>query len=80
MTSRIAPLEPPYSAEVQAALEKWMPPGGAVPPLNLFRTLEQHPRLSERMRGLGAAFLGRGLVAPRVVAERAVRWQDRMSA
>jgi hypothetical protein len=63
---RVAPLEPPYSAEVQAALDKWMPPGTGAPPLALFRTLARHERLSDRMRGLGAAFLGRGIVAPRV--------------
>ena len=55
----IAPLEPPYSAEVAASLGKWMPPGAAVEPLALFRTLARHPALSDRMRPLGALFLGR---------------------
>jgi alkylhydroperoxidase family enzyme len=55
----IAPLEPPYSAEVAASLAKWMPPGAAVEPLALFRTLARHPALSDRMRPLGALFLGR---------------------
>ena len=57
---RIAPLEPPYSAEVAASLARWMPPGAAVEPLALFRTLARHPALSERMRPLGALLLGRG--------------------
>jgi alkylhydroperoxidase family enzyme len=56
---RIAPLAPPYSADVAQSLHKWMPPGAAVEPLALFRTLARHPALSERMRPLGALFLGR---------------------
>jgi 4-carboxymuconolactone decarboxylase len=47
-------------------LAKWMPPGAPVPPLALFRTIAHHPLLSERMRPLGAALLGRGLLPPRV--------------
>jgi alkylhydroperoxidase family enzyme len=66
MTPRIAPIEPPYSSEVQAALDKWMPPNAGVPPLALFRTLARHPLLFERMRPVGAALLGRGALPPRV--------------
>lgn len=62
---RIAPLEPPYDAETQAQLEKWMPPGAPVEPLALFRTLLIHPELAARMRPLGSALLGQGLVEPR---------------
>jgi 4-carboxymuconolactone decarboxylase len=62
---RIAPLEPPYDAETQAQLEKWMPPGAPVEPLALFRTLLVHPDLAARMRPLGSALLGHGLVEPR---------------
>jgi alkylhydroperoxidase family enzyme len=43
-----------------------MPPGAAVPPLALFRTIARHPLLFERMRPLGAALLGRGSLPPRV--------------
>jgi len=57
---RIAPLEPPYPADVAASLARWMPPGAAVEPLALFRTLARHPALSDRMRPLGAQLLGRG--------------------
>lgn len=64
MTVRIAPLSPPYSPEVEASLAKWMPPGATAPPLALFRTIAKHERLSERMRGLGATFLGRGSLVP----------------
>src|SRR5437762_6510842 len=63
--SRIAPVEPPYAPPVAEMLSKWMPPGAAVPPLALFRTLVQHPRLSDRMRPLGAALLGSATIAPR---------------
>jgi 4-carboxymuconolactone decarboxylase len=57
---RIAPLSPPYPADVAESLAKWMPPGAAVEPLALFRTLARHRTLSDRMRPLGALLLGRG--------------------
>ena len=62
---RIAALTPPFAPELDAMLKKWMPPGSAVPPLALFRTLAVHPELSSRMRPLGAALLGHGLLTPR---------------
>jgi 4-carboxymuconolactone decarboxylase len=55
---RIAPLSPPYEPDIAAALAKWMPPGSAIEPLKLFRTLYQNPQLSSRMRPLGAGILG----------------------
>ncbi len=55
---RILPLSPPYDPDVAAALAKWMPPGSALEPLKLFRTLYQNPQLSSRMRPLGAGLLG----------------------
>lgn len=61
---RIQPLEPPYEEAIAAALAKWMPPGAAVEPLKLFRTLLRNPQLSERMRPLGAALLAHGSIAP----------------
>jgi len=62
---RIAPLEAPYEPETAAQLEKWMPPGAPVEPLSLFRTLLLHPELAARMRPLGSALLGHGLLEPR---------------
>jgi 4-carboxymuconolactone decarboxylase len=59
MNARIAPLSPPYAADVKASLDKWMPPGSGLEPLKLFRTVARHPLLSERMRALGSALLGR---------------------
>ncbi len=56
---RITPLSPPYDPDVAAALAKWMPPGSALEPLTLFRTLSHHPQLSSRMRVVGAGILGR---------------------
>jgi alkylhydroperoxidase family enzyme len=47
-------------------LQKWMPPGAGVEPLKLFRTLLVHDALMARMRPLGAAILGHGLLEPRV--------------
>jgi alkylhydroperoxidase family enzyme len=62
---RIAPLEPPYTPDIDAALRKWMPPGTELEPLKLFRTLNVHEELASRMRPLGAGILGQGRVAPR---------------
>lgn len=55
---RIAPLAPPYDSAIAAALAKWMPPGSALEPLKLFRTLYQNREISSRMRPLGAGILG----------------------
>src|SRR6266480_1698452 len=62
---RIAPLEPPYEPEIEAAVRKWMPPGAEAEPLRLFRTLVIHDELASRMRPLGAGVLGHGRVDPR---------------
>jgi 4-carboxymuconolactone decarboxylase len=63
---RIAPLAPPYDPDIAAALAKWMPPGSALEPLRLFRTLYQNQEISNRMRPLGAGILGpHGSLAPR---------------
>jgi alkylhydroperoxidase family enzyme len=62
---RLAPLEPPYTPQVAEMLAKWMPPGSAIEPLRLFRTLQIHEGLAQRMRPLGAGILGRSaLLAP----------------
>ena len=60
-----APSHHPYTAEIEEALRKWMPPGAEVEPLRLFRTLNVHEELASRMRPLGAGILGHGRVAPR---------------
>jgi len=56
---RIEPLEPPYDADVQEMLAKWMPPNSGAEPLRLFRTLARNNELAGRMRPLGAGILGR---------------------
>lgn len=43
VNARIAPAEPPFSPEIQAALDRIMPTGK--PPLVLFTTLARDPRL-----------------------------------
>jgi hypothetical protein len=63
--ARIAPLEPPYDAETEAVLARWMPPSSPMRPLALFRTIARHPMLRERMRPLGSGLLTHGLLAPR---------------
>ena len=65
MTARIRPLEPPYDPETGEMLKRWMPPGAAVEPLALFRTLAVHPDLMSRMRPLGSGILNHGQVPPR---------------
>ena len=62
---RITPLRPPYEPATEQALTKWMPPGSALEPLVLFRTLAVHDELMSRMRPLGAGILGHGRVSPR---------------
>ena len=56
MSARIAPAEPPFSEEIQAAFDRIMPPGA--PPLALFTTLARDARLFERLRG--GALLDKG--------------------
>ena len=60
-TSRIAPKEPPYSAEVSAAFARLMPEG--VPPLVLFRTLAINDRVFHRM--MAGGLLDRGTITLR---------------
>ncbi|HEX3691049.1 MAG TPA: carboxymuconolactone decarboxylase family protein [Solirubrobacteraceae bacterium] len=62
---RISPLQPPYDPETGEMLRRWMPPGEAIEPLALFRTLAVHPELMSRMRPLGSGILNHGQVAPR---------------
>jgi 4-carboxymuconolactone decarboxylase len=45
---RLAPLEPPYAADVADDLARLMPPG--VPPIALFRTVAHNPRVLSRFR------------------------------
>jgi len=66
---RIAPLEPPYSAETAEALARWMPPDSAIEPLRLFRTLMVHEQLASRMRPLGAGILGSSATVPPLLRE-----------
>ena len=64
---RLQPLQPPYEPDIAAQLAKWMPPGAAIEPLALFRTLNLHGELAARMRPLGAGILGRSAtVEPRL--------------
>jgi alkylhydroperoxidase family enzyme len=54
--SRIAPLQPPYPADVQADFDRIMPPGA--PPLVLFRTIATSERAWKKFRN--ASLLDRG--------------------
>lgn len=59
--TRIAPLEPPYPAEVREDFEAIMPPG--VAPLAIFRTAARNPRILRKMRL--ANLLDRGSIGRR---------------
>lgn len=59
--ARIAPLEPPYSPAVAAALDRVMPAG--VPPLALFRTLAVNERVFLRL--MAGGLLDRGTITLR---------------
>ncbi|VIO67982.1 carboxymuconolactone decarboxylase family protein [Bradyrhizobium ivorense] len=66
--SRIAPLEPPYPAEVQQHFDRIM---RGAPPLVLFRVMAGHPRAWEKFRG--GSLLDRGplsLRAREIVIDR----------
>ncbi|MBR1218717.1 carboxymuconolactone decarboxylase family protein [Bradyrhizobium sp. U87765 SZCCT0131] len=67
--SRIVPLEPPYTPELQAHFDRIMPPG--MPPLVLFRTLATSDRAWARFRA--GSLLDRGplpLRAREIVIDR----------
>ncbi|WP_327289629.1 carboxymuconolactone decarboxylase family protein [Streptomyces sp. NBC_01198] len=59
---RIEPLTPPYAADVDRALRRWMPPGVPHEPLALFRVVHRNPDLASRMFALGAGLLAHGLL------------------
>ncbi|MFB9265437.1 carboxymuconolactone decarboxylase family protein [Bradyrhizobium erythrophlei] len=66
--SRIAPLEPPYAADVQSHFDRIM---RGAPPLVLFRVMAGHPRAWEKFRG--GSLLDRGplsLRAREIVIDR----------
>jgi 4-carboxymuconolactone decarboxylase len=69
LSCRIDPPGPPYDPDTAAMLAKWMPPGAAIEPLRLFRTLVVHDELMGRMRPLGSGILGRSATVPAPLRE-----------
>ena len=63
MTTRIVPLTPPYTGDIQRNLDMIMPPG--VPPLGIFRTVAHNPRVLSRM--IQGGLLDKGSIS---IAER----------
>jgi alkylhydroperoxidase family enzyme len=59
-TLRIAPIEPPYAADVQADFDKVM---RGAPPIGLFRTVAHNPRVLQRM--MAGGLLDRGSISLR---------------
>jgi 4-carboxymuconolactone decarboxylase len=62
---RIQPLSPPYEPDVDAYINKLMPPDSGIEPLRIFRTLAVNFDLATRMRPLSAGLLAHGTIAPR---------------
>jgi alkylhydroperoxidase family enzyme len=60
MPLRIAPVDPPYSSELQAQFDKLM---RGRPPLLLFRTVARNPRVLQRM--MDGSLLDRGSISLR---------------
>jgi len=58
---RIAPVDPPYPAEIQAEFDKIM---RGAPPLLLFRTVARNPRVLQRF--LAGGLLDRGSISLRL--------------
>lgn len=65
MTSRLQPVEPPYSDEVERLLGKLMPPGTAYEPLLLFRVLALNTDLASRTHPMASGLLVKGLLPDR---------------
>jgi len=61
---RIAPLEPPYPADVAAHLAKSMPSWTKMPPLRLFRLFARNFPMAEALSQLGGFILARGSLDP----------------
>jgi 4-carboxymuconolactone decarboxylase len=64
MSPRIAPLEPPYTPEIEDTLRRLMGAADDVEPLKLFRTLAHHEVLLQRFRQIGSALLSFGTIEP----------------
>src|SRR3982751_6380460 len=58
--ARVAPIDPPFPAEMQAEFDKLM---GGAPPLLLFRTVARNPRVLQRF--MAGALLDRGSISLR---------------
>lgn len=76
--SRIAPLEPPYTAEAGAQLASMMP--ADVPPIGLFRVFARHLPMTSAMHGWGRYELGRQLTlsvgaSPASLISRGADWR-----
>lgn len=75
--ARIAPVPARSKADVDAELERWMPPGSPIEPLGLFRTLVRNLPLAQAMRPLGSHLLSRRSTIPLRAREIAI---DRVCA
>lgn len=60
--ARLTPVEPPYTEEIEAGLQKWMGRHSAVPPLGIFRAMYRNPKLAAALYPLGRYILAEGLL------------------
>jgi 4-carboxymuconolactone decarboxylase len=65
MTSRLQPVEPPFTAEVERLLAKLMPPDSGHEPLLLFRVLALNTDLASRTHPMASGLLVKGLLPDR---------------
>jgi 4-carboxymuconolactone decarboxylase len=65
MEPRLAPVGPPYDADVERLLGKLMPPDASIEPLLLFRVLAIHRDLADRIRPMASGLLNKGLLPAR---------------
>jgi alkylhydroperoxidase family enzyme len=63
---RVAPLEPPWSADDAASIGSWGHPDRTYEPLLLVRCLQRHPALAAKLRKLGEALYVDTRLPPRV--------------
>lgn len=63
---RIAPVEPPYTREMEASLQRWMGKRGThIPPLLIFRTMQRNPELAAAVYPVGRYILAHGKLEKR---------------
>src|SRR3712207_5681024 len=64
MPPRLAPIDPPYDADVADTLQRLMGSAPDTEPLKLFRTIAHHRQILERFRQIGSTLLSHTTLDP----------------